>query len=97
MTSQIPKNQNYNAFTKVLLLHYNHNHGTHTYPYPCQHRVSSFKTDRPRDPCGLRCMGHAIGTWYAVCSVAPHSQVGEEVRPICAFTNGIVQHQFVCE
>ena len=31
MTSQIPKTQNYNAFTKVLLLRYNHNHGTHTY------------------------------------------------------------------
>ena len=25
MTSQIPKNQNYNAFGKVLLLRYNHN------------------------------------------------------------------------
>ena len=34
MTSQIPKNQNYNAFTKVLLLRYNHNHGTHMYHCP---------------------------------------------------------------
>ena len=29
--SQIPKNYNYNAFTKVLLLRYNHNHGTHIF------------------------------------------------------------------
>ena len=29
--SQIPKSQNYNAFTKVLLLCYNHNHGTYMY------------------------------------------------------------------
>ena len=32
--SQIPKNQNYNAFTEVLLLRYNHNHGTHMYHCP---------------------------------------------------------------
>ena len=34
MTSQLPKNQNYNAFTKGQLLLYNHNHGTHIYHYP---------------------------------------------------------------
>ena len=34
MTSQIPKNQNYNAFTKVFLLRYNDNHGTHMYTVP---------------------------------------------------------------
>ena len=46
-----------------------------------QHRVSSFKTVRPRAPCGARCIGHAISTWSAVCSEAPHSQFGEGARP----------------
>ena len=46
-----------------------------------QHRVSSFKTVRPRAPCGARCIGHAVSTWSAVCSEAPHSQFGEEARP----------------
>ena len=32
-------------------------------------------------PCGARCMGHAIRTWSAVCSAAPHSQLNEGVRP----------------
>ena len=27
--SQIPKNENYNAFTKKLLMHHNYNHGTY--------------------------------------------------------------------
>ena len=48
---------------------------------PCQHRVSSSKTVRPRAPCGARCMGHAIRTWSAVCSEAPHLQFGEGARP----------------
>ena len=39
-----------------------------------QHRVSSSKTVRPRAPCGARCIGHAVKTWSAVCSEAPHSQ-----------------------
>ena len=39
-----------------------------------QHRVSSSKTVRPRAPCGARCIGHAVSTWSAVCSEAPHSQ-----------------------
>ena len=43
-----------------------------------QHRVSSSKTVRPRAPCGARCIGHAIRTWSAVCSEAPHSQFGEK-------------------
>ena len=46
-----------------------------------QHRVSSSKTVRPRAPCGARCIGHAVSTWSAVCSEAPHSQFGEEARP----------------
>ena len=46
-----------------------------------QHRVSSSKTVRPRAPCGARCIGHAIRTWSAVCSAAPHSQFGEGARP----------------
>ena len=46
-----------------------------------QHRVSSSKTIRPRAPCGARCIGHAVSTWSAVCSEAPHSQFGEGPRP----------------
>ena len=46
-----------------------------------QYRVSSSKTVRPRAPCGARCMGHAVSTWSAVCSEAPHSQFGEGARP----------------
>ena len=45
-----------------------------------QHRVSSSKTVRPHAPCGARCMGHAIRTWSAVCSAAPHSRFGEGAR-----------------
>ena len=46
-----------------------------------QHQVSSSKTVRPCAPCGARCMGHAIRTWSAVCSEAPHLQFGEGARP----------------
>ena len=46
-----------------------------------QHRVLSSKTVRPRSPCGARCIGHAVSTWSAVCSEAPHSQFGEIARP----------------
>ena len=46
-----------------------------------QHRVSSSKTVRPRPPYGARCIGHAVSTWSAVCSEAPHSQFGEGARP----------------
>ena len=46
-----------------------------------QHQVSSSKTVRPRAPCGTRCIGHAVRTWCAVCSEAPHSQFGEGTRP----------------
>ena len=46
-----------------------------------QHRVSSFKTVRPCAPCGARCIGHAVSTWSAVCSEAPHSQFSERARP----------------
>ena len=46
-----------------------------------QHRVSSSKTARPRVPCGARCIGHAVSTWSAVCSEAPHSQFDEGARP----------------
>ena len=46
-----------------------------------QHQVLSSKTVRPRAPCGARCMGHAIKTWSAVSSAAPHSQFGEKARP----------------
>ena len=46
-----------------------------------QHRVSSSKTVRPRAPCGARCIGHAVSTWSAVCSEAPHSRFDEGARP----------------
>ena len=46
-----------------------------------QHRVSSSKTVRPRSPCGARCIRHAVSTWSAVCSKAPHSQFDEGARP----------------
>ena len=46
-----------------------------------QHRVSSSKTVRSRAPYGARCIGHAVRTWSAVCSEAPHSQFGEGARP----------------
>ena len=46
-----------------------------------QHRVSSSKIVRPRAPCGARCIGHAVSTWSAVCSEAPHSQFSEGARP----------------
>ena len=46
-----------------------------------QHRVSSSKAVRPRAPCGARCIGHAVSTWSAVYSEAPHSQFGEGARP----------------
>ena len=45
-----------------------------------QHRVSSSKIVRSCAPCGARFMGHAIRTWSAVCSAAPHSQFGEGAR-----------------
>ena len=46
-----------------------------------QYRVSSSKTVRPRTRCGARCTGHAVSTWSAVCSEAPHSQFGKGARP----------------
>ena len=46
-----------------------------------QYRVSSSKTVRPRAPCGARCIGHAVRTWSAVCSEAPHLQFDEGARP----------------
>ena len=45
-----------------------------------QHRVSSSKTVIPCAPCGAQCIGHAVRTWSAVCSEAPHSQFGEGAR-----------------
>ena len=46
-----------------------------------QHQVSSSKTVRPHAPCGAQCIGHAVKTWSAVCSEAPHLQFGEGARP----------------
>ena len=47
----------------------------------CQHRVSSSKTIRPRVSCGPGYIGHAVRIWSAVCTEAPHSQLGEGARP----------------
>ena len=41
-----------------------------------QHWVSS-KTVKPCAPCGAQCIGHAVRTWSAVCSEAPHLQFNE--------------------
>ena len=46
-----------------------------------QHQVLSSKTVRPCAPCGAQCIGHAVRTWSAVCSEAPHLQFGEGVTP----------------
>ena len=46
-----------------------------------QYRVLSSKTFRPRAPCGARCIGHAVRTWSAVFSEAPHSRFGERAKP----------------
>ena len=45
-----------------------------------QYRVSSSKAVSGA-PCGARCIGHAVRTWSAVCSKAPHSQFSEGARP----------------
>ena len=46
-----------------------------------QHRVLSSKTVRPRTLCGAQCIRHAVSTWSADCSEAPHSQFDEGARP----------------
>ena len=38
-------------------------------------------------------MEHAAKTWPSVCLMAPHLQSDKKVRPYCAWTNGIAQHQ----
>ena len=45
-----------------------------------QHRVLLSKTISLRASCGVRCMGHVIRTWSAVCLMAPHTQFGEGAR-----------------
>ena len=42
--------------------------------------MANFELETPA-LCGARCIGHAVGTWSAVCSEAPHSQFGEGARP----------------
>ena len=46
-----------------------------------QHWVLSYRTIRPRAPYGARRMENAVKTWSTVCSMAPHMQFGEGVRP----------------
>ena len=45
-----------------------------------QHQVSSSKTVRPRAPSGVRYMRQAVRSWSAVCSRAPHWQLGEGAK-----------------
>ena len=55
-----------------------------------QHRVSSFKMVRPRAPCGARYMGTLLERGL------PRRRTRNLVKegnPICAWTNGIAQHQ----
>ena len=58
-----------------------------------QHRVSSSKTVRPHPPCGARCIGHAVSTWSVVAQRRHTCNSVKERDPICAWTNGIAQHQ----
>ena len=46
-----------------------------------QHLVSSSKTISPIILRDARSTGHVNKMWSAVCSLAPHSQFAEEVRP----------------
>ena len=64
------------------------------YPLQVRHKQDQDrKTARSRALCGVRCIGNAVRTWSAVCSEEPYSQFGEEARLVCAWTNGIAQHQ----
>ena len=58
-----------------------------------QHRVSSPKTVRPRAPYGARCMGHVIGHSLLFIQGSRTCNLAKERDPICAWTNGIAQHQ----
>ena len=45
--------------------------------------ASSFVIQNRQTSCflGARCIGHAVRTWSAACSEAPHSQFGKGARP----------------
>ena len=58
-----------------------------------QHRVSSSKIVRPCSPCGARCIGHAVRTWLRFAQRRHTCNSVKERDPICAWTNGIAQHQ----
>ena len=58
-----------------------------------QHRVSSSKTARPRTPCSARCIGHALVHGLRFAKRRPTRNSVKERDPICAWTNGIAQHQ----
>ena len=58
-----------------------------------QHRVSSSKTVRPHAPCGARCIGHAVSTGLQFAQRLHTCNSVKERDPICAWTNGIAQHQ----
>ena len=60
-----------------------------------QHRVSSYKTVRPRAPCGARCIGHAVSVHGLRFAQRRHTCNSVKERdPSCAWRNGIAQHQF---
>ena len=58
-----------------------------------QHRVSSSKTVRPRSPCGARCIGHLLVHGLRFVQRRHTRNSVKERDPICAWTNGIAQHQ----
>ena len=50
--------------------------------------ASSFVIQNRQTLCSMspRCIGHAVSTWFAVCSEVPHSQFGEGARPhLCMY------------
>ena len=58
--------------------------------------ASSFVIQNCQTSCSMWCpmyiIGHAVSTWSAVCTLATRNLVKER-DPICAWTNGIAQHQ----
>ena len=58
-----------------------------------QHRVSSSKTVRPRAPCGARCIGTLLEHGLRFAQKRRTRNSVKERDPICAWTNGIAQHQ----
>ena len=58
------------------------------------HRALSSKTVRPCATCGARCIEHAVRTWCAFVQRRHTRNSMKKRDPICAWMNGIAQHQF---